>query len=126
MSQVTYLGHKFTQSGLTSDEKKIQAVQEWPTPTNVSSLKQFLGFASYYRHYIAQFSTIAAPLTHLTHKGVLFSWSVECESSFQLLKSVLTQAPILAYPDLNHKATPFILQTNASAFGLGAVLEQDN
>ena len=92
----------------------------------MSSLKQFLGLASYYRRYIAQFSTIAAPLTHLTHKGVLFSWSVECESSFQLLKSALTQAPILAYPDLNHKATPFILQTDASAFGLGAVLEQDN
>ena len=106
MSQVTYLGHKFTQSGLTPDEKKIQAVQEWPTPTNVSSLKQFLGLASYYRRYIAQFSTIAAPLTHLTHKGVLFSWSVECESSFQLLKSALTQTPILAYPDLNHKAPP--------------------
>ena len=126
MSQVTYLGHKFTQSGLTPDKSKIQAVQEWPIPNNTSALQQFLGLASYYRHYIPKFSTIAAPLTNLTHKGVVFNWSTECESSFQLLKSALTQAPILAYPDLSHKANPFVLQTDASAFGLGAVLEQDS
>ena len=55
----------------------------------------------------------------------MFSWSAECESSFQLLKSALTQAPILAYPDLNHNSSPFVLQTDACMFGLGAVLEQD-
>ena len=73
MLQVTYLGHKFTQSGLTPDRSKIQAVQDWPTPANVSSLRQFLGLASYYRRYISKFLTIAAPLTQLTHKGVVFS-----------------------------------------------------
>ena len=56
----------------------------------------------------------------------MFSWSAECESSFQLLKSAFTQAPILMYPNLSHNASPFVLQTDASAFGLGAVLEQDN
>ena len=95
MAQVIYLGHKFTQAGLTPDTSKIQAVREWPTPNNVSSVKQFLGLASYYRRYISKFSTIAAPLTNLTHKGAVFSWSAECESSFQLLKSALTQAPNL-------------------------------
>ena len=125
MSQVTYLGHKFTQSGLTPDRSKIQAVQDWPTPANVSSLRQFLGLASYYQRYISKFSTIAAPLTQLTHKRVVFSWSAECESSFQSLKSALTQAPILAYPDLNQNSSPFVLQTDASTFGLVAVLEQD-
>ena len=63
MSQVTYLGHKFTQSDLTSDGNKIQAIQEWPIPTNVSFLKQFFGLASYYRRYI----------THLKHKGVVLA-----------------------------------------------------
>ena len=63
MSQVTYLGHKFTQSDLTPDGNKIQAIQEWPIPTNVSFLKQFFGLASYYRHYI----------THLKHKGVVLA-----------------------------------------------------
>ena len=121
MSQVTYLGHKFLQSGLTSGKSKIQAVQDWPKPANVSSLRQFLGLASYYRRYISNFSTIAAPLTQLTHKGALFNWSVECESSFQLLKSALTHAPILAYPDLSKKANIFVLRTDANAFGLGAV-----
>ena len=55
MAQVTYLGHKFTQAGLTPDTSKIQAVREWPTPNNVSSVKQFLGLASYYRRYIPNF-----------------------------------------------------------------------
>ena len=55
----------------------------------------------------------------------MFSWSAECELSFQLLKSALTQAPILAYPDLNQNFSPFVLQMAASTFGLGAVLEQD-
>ena len=55
----------------------------------------------------------------------MFSWSAECESSFQLLKSALTQAPILAYPDLNQNSSPFVLQMDASTFGLSAVLEQD-
>ena len=95
-------------------------------PTFLLYTKQFLGLASYYRRYIPKFSTIAAPLTNLTHKGAVFSWSAECESSFQLLKSALTQAPILTYPNLSHNTSPFVLQTNASAFGLGAVLEQDN
>ena len=126
MAQVTYLGHKFTQAGLTPDKSKVQAVRDWPTPNNVSSVKQFLGLASYYRHYISKFSTIAAPLINLTHKGALFGWSAECESSFQLLKSALTQASILIYPNLSHNASPFVLQTDVSAFGLGAVLEHDN
>ena len=126
ISQVTYLGHKFSQSGLTPDNRKIQAVQDWPIPTTVSNLQQFLGLASYYRRYISRFLTITGPLTNLTQKGVAFEWTSHCEASFQQLKSALTQAPILAYPNLSCHSNPFILKTDSSVFGLGAVLEQDN
>ena len=115
ITQVICLGHKCTQAGLTPDMSKVQAVQVWPTPTNVSSVKQFLGLLSYYRYYISKFSTIAAPLTNLTYKGAVFSWSAEYESSFQLLKSALTQGSILIYPNLSHNTSP-----NASTFRLGA------
>ena len=77
--------------------------------------------ASYYRRY----TDIAAPLTHLTQKGVTFTWDKECEEAFCCLKTKLTQAPVLAYPKLGPDANPFILHTDASAVGLGAVLEQD-
>ena len=106
MAQVIYFGHKFTWAGLTPDTSKVQGVRDWPTPTNVSSVKRFLGLASHYRLYISKFLTIVAPLTNLTHKEVVFSWSAECESSFQLLKSALNQAPILTYPNLSHNASP--------------------
>ena len=107
------------------DDSKVKAVQEWPRPTQVSEVRQFLGLASYYRRYIENFSDIAAPLTHLTQKGVPFIWNKNCEDAFCGLKTRLTQAPVLAYPKLGPEASPFILQTDASAVGLGAVLEQD-
>ena len=66
VSQVNYFGHRFIKSGLIPDNSKVQAVNNWPLPTDASSLRKFLGLTSYYRHYIAQFSTIAALLTNLT------------------------------------------------------------
>ena len=105
------------------DDSKVKAVQEWPRPTQVSEVHQFLGLASYYRRYIENFSDIS--LTHLTQKGVPFIWNKNCEDAFCGLKTRLTQAPVLAYPKLGPEASPFILQTDASAVGLGAVLEQD-
>ena len=126
VSQVNYLGHQFTKSGLIPDNSKVQAVNNWPAPTDASSLRKFLGLASYYRRYIAQFSTIAAPLTNLTHKGVTYEWTASCDTAFKQLKCALSNAPVLAYPDVSINANPFVLQTDASAYGLGAVLEQNN
>ena len=125
MKEVSYLGHVFSSSGMAPDPKKIQIVQEWPVPTDVTQVRQFLGLASYYRCYIHHFSDIIAPLNNLTKKGTPFIWNQECDNAFTALKQHLTQAPVLAYPQFDHHADEFSLQTDASAVGLGAVLEQN-
>ena len=125
MKEVSYLGHVFSSSGMAPDPKKIQVVQEWPVPTDVTQVRQFLGLASYYRRYIHHFSDIAAPLNNLTKKGAPFIWNQECEDAFTTLKRHLTHAPVLAYPQFDHQASEFSLQTDASAVGIGAVLKQD-
>ena len=125
MSEVHYLGHVFSGAGMTPNVQKIKAVQDWPTPTTVKEVRRFLGLASYYRRYIQHFADISKPLNSLTWKDVSFEWSDQCAAAFHELKSKLITAPILTYPQFYHNASQFVLQTDASAIGLGAVLEQD-
>ncbi len=104
------------------DPAKTEAVEQWPTPTSVKDVRTFLGLASYYRRYISGFSTVAAPLTNLTRQGVDLVWDDTCEGAFQTLKAALVFAPILTYPT---REGHFILSTDASDVGIGAVLEQE-
>ena len=120
--KVCYLGHIFSADGIQPDSNKVHAA--WPTPTNVTTLRQFLGLASYYRRYVHKFADVAAPLHSLTQKGISFEWTSVHDKAFSFLKSKFTQSPILAYPDFAPSSPPFVLQTDASAMGLGAVLEQ--
>lgn len=124
LSQVTYLGHVFSASGMTPDEEKVKAVQSWPIPNSVTAVRCFLGLASYYRRYINRFADVAAPLHNLTQTGTPFQWSPECQRAFQSLKELLTSAPVLAYPRFCANTSPFVLNTDASEHGVGAVLEQ--
>ena len=105
---------------------KVKVVQERSTPQDVLSVRQFLSLASYYRRYVKAFATIAAPFHSLTHKDTPFNWTTECNAAFQTLKQNLVQAPVLlAYIRFDHNASVFVLQVDASAAGLGTVLEQD-
>ena len=124
MCQVKYLGHVFSSNGMEPDPAKTSAVCNWSTPSDTSNLCSFLGLASYYRRYIHNFAEIAAPLHQLTNKGVKFEWTPSCQLAFNHLKQKLTEAPVLAYPQFGPAAEQFILQTDASANGIGAVLEQ--
>ena len=120
-TEVEYLGHVVSQGGVAADPKKVEAVQAYPVPTNWKSIRSFLGLASYYRRFIPNSSSVARPLHILTQKNVQFNWTMECQKAFDTLKKLLTQAPLLAYPDFTQ---PFMLETDASVEGLGAVLAQ--
>ena len=125
MTSVSYLGHVFSSSGMEPDPKKLKTVQELPVPKDATQVHQFLGLASYYRRYIHSFSDIAAPLNALTKKDTPFTWNQDCKDACTALKRRLTQAPVLTYSRFDHQASEFLLQTDASTVGLGAVLEQE-
>ena len=96
-------------------------MREFPAPTSLRELRQFLGLTSHYRRFIKGFAKIAQPLYNITKKGASFYWTAECETAFDYLKSCLITAPVLAYPDFNRN---FVLETDASIVGLGAILSQ--
>ncbi|KAL6416826.1 hypothetical protein ACFW04_013132 [Cataglyphis niger] len=122
VDQLKYLGHVVDRKGIRTDPEKVSAVENWPEPRTVKQIRQFLGMASWYRRFIANFSTIAAPLTSLTRKNAKWKWGAEETTAFRELKKTLVSAPVLACPDF---ARRFVLQTDASASGLGAVLTQN-
>ena len=117
--EVQFLGHLVSREGVRADPANVKRVATWPTPTTKREVHQFLGFASYYRHFIKDFAGIAKPLHRLTEEGGTFLWTDECERAFEKLRHLLTTTPLLAYPDFNR---PFILNTDASAVGIGAIL----
>jgi hypothetical protein len=121
-SEVEFLGHHVGGNGIRMMESKVKAVQEWPTPTKSTHVRSFLGTAGYYRKFIRDFSKIAAPLTDLTKDNVTFLWTSLQEEAFRKLKSMMAEAPILILPDPN---LPFVINTDASGYAVGAVLQQD-
>jgi len=110
---------------MAPDPKKVKCVQEWPQPADAQALRQFLGLASYYRRYIHQFANVGSPLNNLTQKDATYNWIPKCDNAFCVLKEMLTSSPLLIYPQFGPSASEFVLQTDASDVGLGAVLEQD-
>ena len=97
--RISYLGHVISAEGVATDPSKIKDVVAWPTPTNVKEVRQFLGLAGYYRRFVRQFGILARPLFNLLKKGTPFMWTDNTEQSFQLLKTSLTSAPVLALPN---------------------------
>ena len=119
--KVEFLGYNVSAEGVETDEKKVESVVNWPVPSKLKEVRGFLGLCSYYRRFVKQFSEIAAPLHALQKKGCPFVWSGECQTAFETLKRKLTEAPVLALP---RDQGMFILDTDASNHGIGAVLSQ--
>lgn len=142
--QVKYVGHIISEKGIATDPAKVEAVTNWKQPTDLKSLRSFLGFCGYYRRFIANYSAIVRPLTELTkgypptqhgkkavkNKGMYYKeseafggrWTEECTEAFKKIIHCLTNAPVLAFAD---STKPYILHVDASLNGLGAVLNQE-
>lgn len=126
MHEVEFLGHMVGRNGLRTMEDKVQAVREWPTPSNIAELRAFLGLAGYYRRFVRGFSEIALPLTELTRnvirKKLDLSWGTKHQLAFVELKRALQSTPVLILPDSSKQ---FVVHCDASGYAVGAVLQQD-
>lgn len=116
VSTVSFLGYVIQGGQVKMDPAKIKAVAKWPRPVNSKQLQQFLGFANFYRHFIRNFSCVAAPLSRLT--STLFTWTPEADLAFIQLKRQFT-APILVQPD---PTCQFVVEVDTSYKGVGPVL----
>ncbi|KAG1927055.1 retrotransposable element [Pimephales promelas] len=118
---VTFLGSVVSAEAISMDPDKVRAVLDWAVPDSRVALQRFLGFAHFYRHFIRNFSQVAAPLTALTLSKTRFVWSGNAQDAFDHLKRLFTSAPILITPDPKRQ---FIVEVDASEIGVGAVLSQ--
>lgn len=123
LSEAKYLGYIVGGGMVKPQVSKVEAIKEWPVPQNKKQVRAFLGLAGYYRRFVQDFSSITAPLTDLIKKSApnKVKWTVETEKSFNRVKELLCSGPVLKVPDFRK---PFIVQTDASEVGVGAVLSQ--
>nr|XP_041632108.1 uncharacterized protein LOC121502491 [Drosophila kikkawai] len=120
--KLVYLGHVISDQGIHTDPEKVAAVRNLSPPTSLRELRRCLGMASWYRRFVPNFASVVQPMTNLLRKNQRWKWEQEQQKAFELLKSLLTDAPVLACPDFSVKMT---LQTDASNYGLGGVLTQE-
>ena len=121
VNQGIVLGHVISSRGIEVDKAKIDIISKLPPPTNVKTIRQFLGHAGFYRRFIKDFSKIAKPLYKLLEKDAQFIWEEDCQKSFEELKFYLTTAPIVRAPNWQ---LPFEVMCDASDLAIGAVLGQ--
>ena len=117
-----FLGVVLENGTIRMDPTKIKGVADWPLPQTVKDVRAFLGFTGFYRYFVPNYSMIARPLIELTKKAVPFHWETPQRKAFKMLKTLMCRRPILRQP--NYKKL-FFLATDASAYGVGAVLSQE-
>ena len=121
-SELKYVGHLLTQDGVKPDPEKVRAVQSMNKPENKQELLTFLGFVQYLGKFMPRMSDVGAPLRKLTEKSVVWNWSKEHDASFNALKAMASDAPVLRYFD---PKLPLTLSVDASSKGIGAVILQE-
>src|SRR5258706_1021901 len=119
--EVDYLRLVISKDHVVMDPVKVQGVTDWLQPVKVKDVQSFIGFVNFYQRFICDFSEIACPIHALTQKLKDWSWGAAEQQAFDVLKSTVTSAPMLAFPS---KSGPFCLECDASNFAMGAVLSQ--
>src|SRR5258708_22981425 len=119
--EVDYLGLVISKDHVAMDPVKVEGVADWLEQAKVKDVQCFIGFMNFYQRFICDFSKIACPLHPLTQKSKDWSWGAAEQQAFDVLKSAITSAPMLAFPS---KSSPFCLECDASNFATGAVLLQ--
>jgi hypothetical protein len=122
LDQVPFLGHILSAEGVVVDPGKVKDILEWKSPTMVHLVQSFLGMDGYYCRFIPDFSKISKPITELLKNNVKFNWTPECNEAFEMLKKLLTTAPVLAQPNIEKS---FDVYCDASGTGIRCVLMQD-
>ncbi|GBG80921.1 hypothetical protein CBR_g31477 [Chara braunii] len=122
-TQVLYLGHILDGDDIKPEDSKIAVIRDWPTLRTLTELRSFLGLANYYRKFARNFSTIVAPLRRLLRKETIWKWDKDCTSAMKKLKQALIEYPVLKVVD---PSLPFVVTTDASQYGIGVVLQQDD
>ena len=118
---IEYLGYVISGEGKSVDPRKKESIVKYPVPSNAKELRSFLGIASFCRRFIRDFAIVAQPLYDLTRPRKKFEWTFACQVAFEEVKKRLMSAPVLAMPNPN---LPYMLYTDASDLGMGAVLCQ--
>jgi hypothetical protein len=121
VKQGIVLGHVISERGIEVDKAKMETVEQLPPPTDVKSLRSFLGHARFYSRFIKDFSKTTKPFTHLLQKDVAFDFDEKFLAAFRTLKSALVSAPIIQPPDWSQ---PFEIMCDSSDYAVGAVLGQ--
>ena len=121
VNQGIVLGHIISERGIEVDKGKVELISNLTSPTNVKTVRQFLGHAGFYRRFIRDFSKIDKPLYKLLEKDAKFEWDAECQKNFEDLKAYLTTTLIVRAPNWH---LPFEIMCDASDLDVGAVLGQ--
>lgn len=119
--KVHYLGHIISQDGLGVDNKKVEAIKKFPVPKTQKNVREFLGLATYYSRFINNFAKTTKPLTALLQKDTKFTWTDETSIAFETVKKLLSEAPLLAFPDFFKE---FLVSTDASNIAVAGILSQ--
>ena len=98
VNEVSFLSHIMLAEGIRVDPIKIEVIVNWKSPRNVTKVRSCLGLAGYYRRFMRSFSVIASSLTKLLRKGIKFEWTDKCQNSFEQLKGMMVEAPVLTQP----------------------------
>ena len=120
--EIEFLGIKVNYRQVQMDEHKVQKAQDWPTPTSVTEVQQFLGFIGFYQYFIQEYLSIAQPLLKLTQKATPWHWGKDQQEAFDRLKTHMATQPVPQQPDFTKQ---FFVTTDASAYGMGAILSQE-